>query len=107
MSQYFIQDPTRRDTKTQRDYVFTTDNIPNFIAYLEGLCERKFKMTRAQFLQDQSDLTGETDTSDAVFYDAIKNNKVCMGVIREGGKMLEVDVLREHKYASNRAEYGD
>jgi hypothetical protein len=103
---YYILDSTRTDRHTQKDYVATFPDVANFITYLEGVCQRKFGMTRAQFVQDQSNLVGFSENTDTSFYDMMKNHRVNMGIVRRGNCM-ECDVLRENKYASCRAEFGD
>lgn len=103
---YFIIDPTRVDKKTKQDYVATTNNINDFMLYLEGLVERKFGMKRKEFIHDQSDYTGYTENTNEVFYDMLKNHKIVMGQVRKGN-LIECDVIRENYYASKKNEHGD
>jgi hypothetical protein len=103
---YFIEDVTKADPTTGKSpYIATGDTIPSFISYLEGVCERMFGMTREQFIIDRSDYVGYTDNTDEVFYDLIRRH-VKTGVWKMD-RYVEADVLKQEKYSSKRAEYGD
>ena len=101
---YFIVDTTKQNNDGS-PLLVTMNSIPEFVQYLNKLCERKFRLTREQYIIDQADLVGYTENSDAVFYDLLRNH-FKMGIVRRG-VLAECNVLQSARDASNRTEQGD
>jgi hypothetical protein len=101
---YFVEDSTKIDPKTHKPKLVTGYTVPALIKYLEGMCERQFKMTRKDFMIDRSDFIGYSENNDATFYDQMREH-FKIGIIKND-RLVETDIIRANIY-KNTTEYGN
>ena len=97
MNKYYIQ-----DTTINKEVQFNTYN--EVIKHLEGTCQRKFKQSRKDYMNDMQSLGHSEDGRDGTSFCRLMAEQFNIGVIREHGKM-RTDITTVERY--NKPEFGD
>jgi hypothetical protein len=98
--QYYIIDPTLQN----KPHFFNA--LSDVIKHLEGLVARKYKKTRAQYMQHFIDLGyGYDDPSHKTFLDVLSKDHN-IGVVK-GGRLVKCNIHDVQQYSRYRTEMGD
>lgn len=97
MNKFYIQD------STVGKYV-TFNNVSELVAYLTGLIERAFKMSRPQYVQNLLDLGYGYDDADGVMLTRAISEQFNIGVIKNN-TYVRTDVHSIDRFQNE--EYGD
>lgn len=97
MKKYYIQ-----DTTINREVQF--DSYNEVVRHLEGTCQRKYRQSRKDYMDNLVSLGHPPDDSSAVTFVRLMSEQFNVGVLREQGKM-RTDITNIERY--NKPEFGD
>ena len=105
MSKYYIVDSTKRQEK--RDPVLIFQNISSVVKYLEGMCQRQFGKTRAQYMNDAESIGHSADeTTGRAFYDQMEQY-FNVGVIRGDSSPVKTNIFEAAAFLRNKDVHGN
>lgn len=103
--QYYIVDSTLNQGGKNPVVIFET--IPGTIQYLEGMCARKFNMTRAQYMNEAESIGHSADEpTGQAFYEQMEQY-FNIGVIRGGKDPVKTNIFQAEAFFRTRDVHGN
>jgi hypothetical protein len=105
MSKYYIVDSTKRQNNKNPVILFeTTDGV---IKYLEGMCLRKFKQNRKQYMDNVESLGfGSDDPAGRNFYEQM-TQYFNAGVVRSDSNPVQCNIFDAEKFLKSKDVHGN
>ncbi len=105
MKHYYVVDITIK--KDNKNPVIMFETIPGVVKYLEGMCQRQFKKTRAQYMNDVESIGhGADEPTGRSFYDQMEQY-FNMGVIRDGKHPIKTNIFQADAFLKSKGEHGN
>ena len=105
MSKYYVIDSTKKQGNKNPVVLFeTTDGV---IKYLEGMCERQFKQSRKDYMNNAESIGHSADeTTGRAFYDLMEQY-FNIGVIRNGNSPVKTNIFHAAAFLKGREVHGN
>lgn len=97
---YYIEDTTLNK-------VVYFDDVNNLIPYLEGVCARKFKQSRKEYMYEMVTLGHGFDDPQGVHFTEMMSGHFNIGILREDGRHVRTNVHELQRNLKYRREMGD
>jgi hypothetical protein len=105
MSKYYIVDSTVK--QNGKNPVVLFDTIPGAIKYLEGMCQRHFKQTRAQYMNNAESIGHSADEATGrAFYDQMEQY-FNIGVIRKDSTPVKCNIFEADRFKRTKDVHGN
>ena len=105
MSKYYIVDSTKRQNNKNPVMLFETSD--GVIKYLEGMCLRKFKQNRKQYMDNVESLGfGSDDAGGRNFYEQMIQY-FNTGVIRSDSNPVQCNIFDAEKFLKSKDVHGN
>jgi len=98
---YYIIDTTL----SNQNQAFNT--VQEVVQHLEGTVQRKFKLTRKQYMQNLIDLGYGYDDDGGLTFTASLSEYFNIGVIQDGGRYVRTNIHETDRNGRYRTEQGD
>lgn len=100
MNRYYIKDTTINK-------VIYKQNVNEVVSYLEELCKRVNRKSRADFMTDMISLGHGYDDPSGAYFTQLMSDKFDIGVISHDNKFKRCNIHEHARNAKYRAEMGD
>lgn len=105
MSKYYVVDSTKKQGNKNPVIVF--ESINGVVKYLEGMCQRKFKMTRAQYMNEAESVGHSADEATGrAFYDQMEQY-FNVGVIRGDSTPVKTNIFEAAAFLRSKDVHGN
>lgn len=105
MSKYYIVDSTIK--QNNKNPVVLFNDVPSVVAYLETMCQRQFKMTRARYMNEVESIGhGADEPTGRSFYDQMEQY-FNVGVIRTGNTPVKTNIFQAAAFFRDKAVHGN
>lgn len=105
MSKYYVVDSTKKQNGKNPVIVF--ENINGVVKYLEGMCMRHFKKTRAHYMNDAESVGHSADESTGrAFYDQMEQY-FNVGVIRKDSIPIKTNIFEAAAFLKSKNVHGN
>jgi len=105
MSKYYVIDSTKKQGNKNPVVLFeTTDGV---IKYLEGMCERQFKQSRTDYMNNAESIGHSADErTGRAFYDLMEQY-FNIGVIRNGNSPVKTNIFQAAEFLKGKDVHGN
>jgi hypothetical protein len=105
MSKYYIIDSTKK--QGNKNPVVFFENIDGVVKYLEGMCQRHFGQTRAQYMNAAESVGHSADEATGrAFYDQMEQY-FNIGVIRGNSTPVKTNIFEAAAFMKNKDVHGN
>jgi hypothetical protein len=105
MSKYYVVDSTKKQGGKNPVMVF--ESIGGVVKYLEGMCQRKFGMTRIQYMNEAESIGHSADEATGrAFYDQMEQY-FNVGVIRNDSTPVKTNIFEAAAFLRSKDVHGN
>lgn len=105
MAKYYVVDSTKKQGNKNPVIIFET--IDGVVKYLEGMCQRKFNMTRQQYMNEAESIGHSADEATGrAFYDQMEQY-FNVGVIRNDSSPVKTNIFEAAAFLRGKDVHGN
>lgn len=105
MAKYYVVDSTKKQGGKNPVLIF--ESINGVVKYLEGMCQRHFKKTRTEYMNDVESIGhGADEATGRAFYDQMEQY-FNVGVIRGDSTPVKTNIFEAAAFLKNKDVHGN
>jgi hypothetical protein len=105
MSKYYIVDSTVK--QNGKNPVMLFESIPGVIKHLEVMCERNFKTTRAQYMNNAESVGHSADEPTGRAFYEMMEQYFNIGVIRKDSSPVKCNIFEADRFIRSKDVHGN